>query len=186
MPRNPAIITEREKAALYYYVFGGCSNWQMIHAIAKKGNFEPGKNPKSANKMAYDWKNRPQIAAFLKDLQTLKAVQDNETATKKANEIIKEREKESNKEHNESGNGKRTREIIDFSNPQERRKQYNLIINSANDDPKTQLDALKVIEQLQRDDKQAAKDNQIQRFYTPLKCRDCPLYAKAKKKGNNI
>lgn len=182
MPRNPAIITEREKAALYYYVFGGCVNWAVIHAIAKKGEFAPGKNPKSANKMAYDWKNRPQIAAFLKDLQNLKAIQDNENATRKANEILKEREREENKEHTESAKGKQPRQIVDFSNPQERRKQYNTIINNAGDDPKTQLDALKVLEQLQKDDKQAAKDNQIQRFYTPLKCRECPLYEKAKKK----
>lgn len=182
MARNPSELTEREKAAIYYYVFGGCDNWQIIHAIAKKGDFEIGKHPKSAAKMAYDWKNRPKVAEFLKDTQTLKAVQETENAKRKADEIIKGLEAERDKEHNESGKGKQARQIVDFSNPQERRKQYNTIINNAGDDPKTQLDALKVLEQLQKDDKQAAKDNQIQRFYTPIKCRECPLYEKAKKK----
>ena len=82
--------------------------------------------------------------------------------------------KEGGKEHTK--NGKRAQ--IDYNDPQERKRAYNRIIQESADDPKTQLDALKVFEQLQRDDKQAAKDNQIQRFYTPLKCHSCPLWLK--------
>ena len=51
------------------------------------------------------------------------------------------------------------------------------IIAESSDDPKTQLDAIKAIQQTQRDDRQAAKDSQIQRFYTPIQCRDCIIKA---------
>jgi len=71
---------------------------------------------------------------------------------------------------------------IDYYNPENQRKQINRIIEQAADDPKTQLDAIKAIQQTQRDDRQAAKDNQIQRFYSPLRCHKCPLYQRRKAK----
>lgn len=48
-------------------------------------------------------------------------------------------------------------------------------------DGKTRLDVLKMLSDLQRmKEAENGKNGEIQRFYTPLQCRDCELYCKAK------
>ena len=48
-------------------------------------------------------------------------------------------------------------------------------------DGKTRLDVLKMLSDLQRmKEAENGKNGEIQRFYTPLLCRDCELYRKAK------
>lgn len=81
---------------------------------------------------------------------------------------------------------KRPAALVDYSDPANRKRLYNEVIRDASDDPKTRLDAAKVFEQIQRDDRQAAKDSQIQRFYTPLACRDCPIKANFSKLRREI
>lgn len=50
-------------------------------------------------------------------------------------------------------------------------------------DGKTRLDVLKMLSDLQRmKEAENGKNGEIQRFYTPLQCRDCELYRKAKAK----
>ena len=73
-------------------------------------------------------------------------------------------------------------DIVDYSDPKNRQRLYNEIIATAKDDPKTRLDAAKVFEQVQRDDREAAKAQKQSRVYLPLACHDCPLYNKARKK----
>ena len=38
MPIVNQTTTEREKAAIYYHVFGGCNDWNLLYAIADTGN----------------------------------------------------------------------------------------------------------------------------------------------------
>ena len=93
-------------------------------------------------------------------------------------------------EENKAGDSNRTKKEraakIDYNNPEARRQLYNRIISEAADDPKTQLDAAKLIEQTQRDDRQAAQDNRVQRVYLPESCDMCPLYQKARAKKFTI
>ena len=108
-------------------------------------------------------------------------MRDEETARKALAEAGEEIKRET------AGDSERTKPAkagrIDYYDPQNQRRTINAIIDKAQDDPKTQLDAIKAIQQTQRDDRQAAKDNQIQRYYTPVSCRLCPFKAKAAKKG---
>ena len=69
---------------------------------------------------------------------------------------------------------------IDYTKPDAQRKLLNHIINSS-DESKEKLDALKAVISMQKDDREAARDNKIQRFYMPLKCMECPLHARAEK-----
>lgn len=64
--------------------------------------------------------------------------------------------------------------IIDYSDPAAQKSKLNEIINTAKDSGEA-LDALKVIIQGQKNDAEAAKDKQIQRFYTPVQCRTCEI-----------
>lgn len=69
---------------------------------------------------------------------------------------------------------------VDFSDREEMIKALNKLAANAKDD-KAQLDALKIIADLQRF-KDSAKTNaeDIKRFYMPLKCQECALYLKQK------
>lgn len=69
---------------------------------------------------------------------------------------------------------------IDYTKPEAQKRLLNHLINSA-DDGKERLDALKAIVSMQKDDKEASRDNKIQRFYMPIRCSQCPIYAKAEK-----
>ena len=70
---------------------------------------------------------------------------------------------------------------IDYTKPEAQKKLLNHLINSG-EDGKEKLDALKTIVSLQKDDREAAKDNKVQRFYMPLKCTQCPLHERAQKR----
>ena len=76
---------------------------------------------------------------------------------------------------------------IDFLQPLEvdfrdREQFLNFLNAEANriKDGKTRLDVLKMLSDLQRmKEAENGKNGEIQRFYTPLQCRDCELYRKA-------
>lgn len=69
---------------------------------------------------------------------------------------------------------------VDFSDREEMIKALNKLAANAKDD-KAQLDALKIIADLQRfKDSAKTNDEDIKRFYMPLKCQECALYLKQK------
>lgn len=74
---------------------------------------------------------------------------------------------------------------IDYTKPEAQRKLLNHLINTG-EDGKEKLDALKTIVSMQKDDREAAKDNKVQRFYMPLKCTQCPLHARAEKRRERV
>lgn len=172
------IITEREKAALYYHIFGGLDDWKQLYKIAD-ADTDGKKEIKYLEIYISKWKNSDKVKTFLSELQALKAGQ-------LAEERIKGREEEKNKavesEHTETKPQKEVVKIIDYSDPKNRQNLYNQIIADAKDDPKTRLDAAKVFEQVQRDDREAAKAQKQSRVYLPLSCFNCPLYQKANRK----
>ncbi len=169
--------TQREKAALFALVCGVIDTWKDAYIIgAQRPEIEISRFS-ALNSIVTRWKFRPEIQELYKELQEFHDAQ--RLQMMREGEERKEREREERRGKEDSKSGKAAQ--IDYNDPKERRRAYNRIIAESQDDPKTQLDALKVIEGLQKDDRQAAKDAQIQRFYTPLKCQNCPLYIKAKK-----
>ena len=72
--------------------------------------------------------------------------------------------------------------IIDYTNPENQTRKLNELINTASDAGEA-LDALKVIIQGQKADRDAAKEGKTVRAYLPVMCSGCPLYEKAAAKG---
>lgn len=69
---------------------------------------------------------------------------------------------------------------VDFSDRIEMIKALNRLAANAKDD-KAQLDALKIIADLQRfKDSAKTNDEDVKRFYMPLKCQECAIYLKQK------
>lgn len=169
--------SEREKAILFVLAAGQLEGgWKEAFILSSQKAEKDVTNQKNITTSAERWRRRPEILKAYES--ALKAVQE-----------LKEEGKPAEDETGPqlAGDSNRTKPAkpgrIDYYNPENQRRTINAIIDRSQDDPKTQLDAIKAIQQTQRDDRQAAKDNQIQRFYTPVTCKICPLYQKRTKKG---
>lgn len=174
-------LTAAEAAALFWYVFEGEKDWKRIYMAAADWSEEDVQNdPTHFGQYVSKWKATAKVK---NELQRLKLVKEN---------YIKEIQKQAYEEGRRSAFVEATsasdEEIkmkvkgqVDYTNPDAQKEKLNEIINRAKDSGEA-LDALKVIIQGQRNDQDAARNNKIQRFYTPLQCRDCPLYNKAKEK----
>ena len=179
------ILTEREKAALYYHVFGGLDDWRQLYKIADATTDEK-KDIKFLDIYISRWKNSKKVKDFINNLL-------DEKNTRFAQERIKGQEEERNKkqdEQNKIENNERTEtkperkqiKILDYSDPANRKQLYNEVIANSGDDYKTKLDAAKVFEQIQKDDREAARSQKQVRYYLPLRCENCSLYLKTQKK----
>lgn len=168
--------SEREKAILFALAAGQLDGgWREAFILSSQKSEKDVTQQKNIATSAERWRRRPEILkAYEKALQAVQDLkeenetQEGETETKTAGE--------SNRTKREKAGS------LDYFNPENQRRTINAIIDKASDDPKTQLDAIKTIQQTQRDDRQAAKDNQVQRFYMPVTCKICPLYQKKAKK----
>lgn len=169
--------SDREKAILFVLAAGQLAGgWKEAFILSSQKSEKDVTNQKNIATSAERWRRRPEILKAYE--YALKAVEELKDEGKTA---------EDGTGPQLAGDSNRTKPAkpgrIDYYNPENQRKTINAIIDKAQDDPKTQLDAIKTIQQTQRDDRQAAKDNQIQRFYTPVTCKICPLYQKRTKKG---
>ena len=171
MPGPTTPITPREKAAILALKFGLLPDQKSAYIVAED---KPAKevNPKGIDTLASRWMKSEKIQSFSEYIDRLMADRDADA---------RQRGREEAESGRTAGGSERTQpkpgKLVDYSDPANRKQLYNEVIRDASDDPKTRLDAAKVFEQIQRDDRQAAKDSQIQRFYSPIQCRDCIIKA---------
>ena len=172
--------TKREKAILFALAAGKIESWHEAFILARDEIEESAKDLKNINSSVTHWKQHPitQIAwkhanERLQDLKSLAA----EDGRKEGEKEGRKKEAGRNEALKTAGASK-----VDYYDPENQRKQINKIIQQAQDDPKTQLDAIKAIQQTQRDDKQAAREGKTVRIYLPLSCDICPLAQKAREK----
>ena len=163
--------SEREKAVLFALAAGQLEGWKQAFILSSQKSEADVSNQKNITTSAERWRRRPDI------------IQAFERAQKYVRELIQEGRTERETETATDNVSTKTRQAsrLDYYDPANQRKTINAIIEAAKDDPKTQLDAIKAIQQTQRDDRQAAKDQQTQRIYSPLRCYECPLHDKALK-----
>lgn len=179
MPRPPkTLLTEREKAAIFYLAAGMVRTWKEAYIIGHDKPAETISAQAGIDTSAARWKNRPVVIEQFRIFQ---------------NYFI-ERDELNRTQGNSDGNGEEGdnirpdgltfRGFVDYQDPTNQSRKLNEIINGASD-PGEALDALKVIIQTQKADRDGAKDNRTVRAYVPITCPECPLYAKAREKGKN-
>ena len=181
MPGPNTPITEREKNAIFAYIYGLLPDLKTAFICAYDGQINQAEGLKALNSQVSRWSRSDK---FLKYADYCKRI----IADKDSDARQRGREEERSATAVDSpGDSERTKPTkpgkLDYYDPQNQRRTINAIIDKAQDDPKTQLDAIKAIQQTQRDDRQAAKDNQIQRYYTPIACKGCPFKPGNRKKG---
>lgn len=176
MPGATTPITDREKAAILALKMGIFPDTHVAYIAAED---KPRKevNTEGIKSQVSRWINSPKFKQYAEYVDRLLADREAD-ARRRERERIEAGTSDGGDERKEvNAPRKKAGPLVDYSDPANRKQLYNEVIRDASDDPKTRLDAAKVFEQIQRDDRQAAKDSQIQRFYTPIQCRECIIKA---------
>lgn len=169
-------LTLRERVAVKSLVFGIVKNWYEAYEIAYNGQAEDLQKRKALPTIVTRWKNSDLVKDYYNE--TLYLFKQEQEQRKLA---ILEEARANDQGKGESVHTKsRTPQRVDYSNPQNQMQKLNELVNSASDTAET-LDALKVIIQTQKADRDAAREGKQVKAYVPITCNDCPLYRKAKK-----
>lgn len=164
-------ITPNEWAAIYYHVAGGCDDWHTIFKIAFGENRYNNLTESSKKTSVSKWKSTER---FKKALETVKY-----DILKKKQEIEAEafeRFKKENAQNAKKEAGSGFVDKVNYLNRDEFLKDLNERANRVTDE-KLLNDILKMLsENMRYKEADQIKEMEIQRFYTPLQCKECPLY----------
>lgn len=171
-------VSERERAAIYLHVFGGVNDWRLLYAIANTGDGSIIESDVK-NKYFSKWHSSLKIKQLIKDTERVKfaLLSDVENAA-----FEKGKRAAFDSVSSSGEQTKRRAAIVDYTDPREQARKLNELVNTATD-PGEALDALKVIMQTQKADRDAAREQKVVRAYVPLACAECPLYQRALSKG---
>ena len=172
-------LTEREKAAIYYAVYAGIKDFKVLWQISRD-KATADADPRNNGSNVSNWRHSAKVKNYFEQVERERAriIQEERAAAVKEYELKAIQANGNEGEETESPNGNKTRSgVINFQDKtqflQYLNKQANLI-----QDPKLKADYLKMLSDLMRfKETETGKDNEIQRFYTPLNCSKCPLYA---------
>ena len=186
MPGQTTKLTNRERAAILLHAAGLEDDWTELYFIAEDKSRKDAESVKFVAASVSRWKNSDKIKNCLSEFRKLLADREADARTEGREEgrrtEAERMERGGGSEPTESNRRREFAAPVDYYDPENQRKQINRIIQESSDDPKTQLDAIKAIQQTQRDDKQAARDQKQVRAYLPQRCETCPLYLKARER----
>lgn len=203
-------LSDREKICITFAalqeITGKKINWSQIYAQSRNKQFdELSKNP-NASKVSI-WKNSADVSNFFtSSVESINNFITREIEKEKI-KLLDEIEQQANATGNDSGTpgdfpndslGDRFGDRLNETLSKIRRKNSGIVenftdrenlINALNElannakDSREKIDTLKIIADLQRfKDLAKQEENEIKRFYMPLRCSDCILYQKAKAK----
>ena len=163
-------LTELERAAIIFYIFGGCKDRKILFQIAEGENRVNRLNENSLKTICNTWFNSHKIQSGIKYFSTLKQDHENEII----NKYIAGLETESTKGTKENTPNEKT----NFLDRDEFLQFLNSRANEIQDD-KLRNDILKMLsDNLRYKDTERDENNEIQRFYTPVICENCEIYRK--------
>lgn len=177
-------ITERENAILYALALGVIDSWPKAYILANQRPEEEIQQQTALKSTVSRWKQHPEIIkAYNNAVAILKAREDRirEEAQKAGSQESGEEKTSGESVRTETKTGRKVAGVVDYTNPAEQARKLNELVNTAQD-PGEALDALKVIIASQKADRESAREGKRVVFYTPLRCKDCPLYEKAREK----
>lgn len=160
-------LSYREKAALAYAFFEGFGENRELYALCHDME-HLSDNPSVAKNRAGKWRNSSPVQEYIASLQ--KRFDDRVSA-----EVLSQLKQAREDPTYTPSSG------IDFTNLDEFLAEANRQANLLEDEKDKQF-YLKTIADLMRFKEGAQDKNQdIQRFYTPILCRECPLHQEAEK-----
>ncbi len=177
-------LTPRQKAILNWAAVNDVDDWQTIYRLAsdKSYKYYEGKN---ITQQASTWKRSAKVQAFYQ-LQRANALRLRKAAEILEKEDAKDKETKQARETVQGQNDtakKPTKEQCNKNvNYLDRSELMQALNRAANDitDIKQRTDVLKLIADLSRMRDNDKGNDQIRRFYLPLSCQNCALYAHAR------
>ena len=166
-------LTEREQAAIRLYLF---ENEEIspvkLYRMAYAGSLKEVDSLKDLPASASRWLRSKKVSKYLDDQRAI-------LNDRKAKERMKIESEVTARIQASAGPAKHTVPgFVDYSDPKAQLAKLNELINTAND-PGEALDAMKVLLSKQAELAPAREPEKQQRFYLPLSCSECPLYAMA-------
>ena len=169
-----AYLSELEKIVISYAatVESG-PDWRQLYTVT-----HPKQDPEKVTPQSVSsWKTRARVAEYYNEqrrlfLARLDAIRE------EARQMIPGATEQETSETDENGV---IRAKFDFSDRGQLLQYLNRVANTSKDE-KRRFEALKLLADLQQFKKDDPNGGEIQRFYTPLACQDCPLYLKQKEK----
>lgn len=162
-------LTIREKSAIAYaLIFEDASPSDLLRLSRDCPISETDKLKHLPSSATHFWQSE-RIQSYLNERKAILAARDERIRQEGRDEALKGMEK---RPESEAYN-------IDYNSPRARRQLYNDIIAQSKGDPKTQLDAAKMFETLQKENR-AIEPDEHYKVYLPLTCHKCPLYRRAK------
>lgn len=165
-------LTELERAAIIFHIFGGCKDRKILFQIAEGENRVNRLNENSLKTICNTWFNSHKIQSGIKYFLTLK--QDHETEI--INKYIAGLETETKKLHEQKNNSG----YVNLLDRDVFLEEINKGANQAKDE-KDKREYLKMIsDNLRYKDSDTDETTEIQRFYTPITCENCEIYKRCK------
>lgn len=165
-------LTPAQQAAIYFHVVGGFNDWPELFQIAEGKERYNNLTDKSKRQTVSKFKLSDAINEGIQELRyilTLKEKQIREEARR-----ILETEARTTEE------GEPINEKTNFLDRDEFLQFLNSRANEIKDD-KLRNDILKMLsDNLRYKDTERDENNEIQRFYTPVTCENCPIYNRCK------
>jgi hypothetical protein len=166
-------LTDREKVAIIAFVADSTITFEDAYKISRDTSYKEIKD-KDKRAVANNWWRQQRIMNFVKNQQ----IKFNAIIEEKAKELLKNekwRKSQIGEINEKTGN-------LDFT---DRNTFINFLsdqVNSLDDEDPLKKDYLKMISDNLQFKTNAFDKNEddIQRFYTPLHCRECKLYQKQK------
>lgn len=171
MPKTTQ-LTIREQAAIKLLIIGEITSPQQLYRIAYADSLEAVEALADLPANASRWLRSQRVQNYLEAEKAAYNAKREKDRLKIEADALAKYGKES------SQTSTTHPDFTDYSSPAAQIAKLNELVNTAKD-PGEVLDALKVLISKQNElqaGMQETKDRKVQRFYTPLQCRDCPLY----------
>lgn len=202
-------LTEREKIVLFAAAVQSLQEkkilWADLYFLSRDRAADSIAKASASPTSVSTWKNSAKVQNFLQKCTTSLMSWIDELKQKAISEYLQNEvtnifsnagtgESDQDGEDEKYGNGRAggvapkfgtgLANPVDFSDRGQMMQALNRLAANAKDD-KTQIDVFKIIADLQRfKDSAKTNDEDIKRFYMPLKCQECMLYLKQKENIN--
>ena len=173
MSKNALELTVREEAAIRLYLHEGEDISPVyLYRLAHPGSLQEVDSLKDLPASASRWIRSKKVTQYMDEQRAI-------LNDRKAKERMKIESEITARIQASADPGKHTVPgFVDYSDPKAQLAKLNELINTASD-PGEALDAMKVLLSKQAELAPAREPEKQQRFFLPLCCSECPLYAMA-------
>lgn len=165
-------LTESEKAAIYYHIFGGCKDRVILYTIAKGENAINRLKENSRKNTASLWFRSHNVQKFVEYVRITKDQEEQKKADLLRSEF----------ENTNSTTAPQPAPVdgVNFLNLDEFLREANRQANETKDEKERRSWIEMIGKYMSFKDRSEGENTEIKRFYTPVECEKCIIYNKCR------